>query len=420
MDAKQKLLFGFIFFVLSSAVLVADFELAHWKYFKSVQLPGVSSKQIVSVTLDNELISHTASLEREVRLVEGQASEVAFNLVADSDEILEDNKVNVAVLNKAVLGGKYQQFICDLGAPGRVTNRLVLETSSHNFVRRADIEGSEDGRKWLSLARGLHIFDWSEGRRLRLEFPDSTYRFLKVLLWLDGGAPLDIQGAAVSRHEKISGELEPVPVALHSRQLQTPQRFSEWLFDFGHDRPLVNRCIFDVTNQNFRRRVDLAVSDDITQWQPGPTLEIFRTTSGGFKDEFTTVETNALNHRYLRIRIMYGDDRPLDVTSISFRRFVRRVVFEFNPTQSYRLFYGNPSAQLPSYDLAALEPGSGTTSLPKGSLARQEINPSYLEPRDRLPWSERHPRLLWTVLLIVVLLLAALLIRSVKLMGRKP
>lgn len=420
MTAKTGLVVGIILLVLSSALLVADFELAHWKYFKSVQLPGVSSKRIFSVPLDNELISHTAYLEREVRLIEGQASEVAFNLVADSDEILEENQVNVAVLNKAVLGGKYQQFICDLGAPGRITNRLVLETSSHNFVRRADVEGSEDGRKWLSLARGLHIFDWSEGRRLRLEFPDSTYRFLKVLLWLGGGAPLDILGAAVSRHEKKSGEVEPVPVALHSRQFQTPQKFSEWLFDFGHDRPLVNRCIFDVTNQNFRRRVDLAVSDDITQWQPGPALEIFRTTSGDFKDEFTTLETSALNHRFLRIRVMNGDDRPLDVTAISFRRFVRRVVFEFDPGRSYRLFYGNLSAQRPSYDLTALEPGSGTASLPKGSLARQEINPAYLEPRDRLPWSERHPRLLWAVLLVVVLLLATLLIKSVKLMGRKP
>ncbi|MBZ5535309.1 MAG: DUF3999 domain-containing protein [Acidobacteriia bacterium] len=419
MNAKQKVLIGIILLILSSALLVADFELTHWKYFKGIQLPGVSSKQIVSVSLDNELISHTASLEREVRLIEGEATEVAFNLVADNDEILEENQVNVAMVNKAVLGEKYQQFICDLGAGGRVTNRLVLETSSHNFVRRAEVEGSEDGRKWLSLAKGLHIFDWSEGRRLKLEFPDSTYRFLKVVLWLEGGVPLDIQGAAVSRHEKISGELEPVPVALHSHQLQTPQKFSEWLFDFGHDRPLVNRCTFDVSNPNFRRRVDLSVSEDITQWQPGPALEIFRTTSGEFKDEFTTLETNPLNHRYLRIRVMNGDDRPLGVTAISFRRFVRRVVFEFNPAQTYRLFYGNPAAQHPSYDLTAMESRSGPAVLSKGSLARQQSNPSYLEPRERLPWSERHPRLLWAVLLIVVLLLGTLLIRSAKLMGKK-
>ncbi|MBZ5553946.1 MAG: DUF3999 domain-containing protein [Acidobacteriia bacterium] len=419
MVAKRDFFLGILLLILPSALLVADFELTHWKYFKSIQLTGVSSKQVVSVALDNELISHTAFLEHEVRLIEGQASEVAFNLVADNDEILEENQINVAILNKAVLGEKYQQFICDLGAAGRITNRLVLETSSHNFVRRADVEGSGDGRNWLSLAKGLHIFDWSEGRRLKLEFPDSTYRFLKVLLWLDGGAPLDIQGAGVSRHEKISGELEPVPVALHSRLPQTPQKFSEWIYDFGHDRPLVNRCIFEVTKQNFRRRVELAVSDDITQWQPGPALEIFRTTLGDFKDEFTTLETNALNHRYLRIRILNGDDRPLEVTAISFRRFVRRVVFEFDPARSYRLFYGNSSAQHPSYDLTALESRSGPGSLTKGSLARQEVNPSYLEPLNRLPWSERHPRLLWAVLFIVVLLLGTLLIRSAKMMGKK-
>ena len=73
----------------------------------------------------------------------------------------------------------------------------------------------------------------------------------------------------------------------------------------------------------------------------------------------------------------------------------------------------------PSYDLTALESRSGPGSLTKGSLARQEVNPSYLEPLNRLPWSERHPRLLWAVLFIVVLLLGTLLIRSAKMMGKK-
>jgi hypothetical protein len=419
MTAKDKLFLGFFLLLFSTLLLMADFELTHWRFFKPIQLPGVTSKALVSVAIDNDVISHSAYLESEARLVDAEDSEVPFNLVADSDEVLEQNQLNVTVLNKSVLEGKYQQFLCDLGTPGRITNRLMLETSSHNFVRRADVEGSEDRRKWFSLARGLHIFDWSEGRRLKIEFPDSTYRFLRVILWLDGGVPLTIEGAAVARHEKRSGELEPVPVALHSKQLQTPQKYTEWLFDFGHGRPLVNRCIFDVANQNFRRRVELAVSDDMTGWQPGPTLEVFRIRSGEFKDEFTTLETNALNHRYLRIRVMNGDDRPLQVNAITFRRFVHRVVFEFDPQKSYRLFYGNPSAQRPSYDLTAVESVSPTVSLVKGSLAVQQDNPSYLDPRERLPWSERHPHILWGVLIIVALLLGSLLFRSVKMMGGK-
>jgi Protein of unknown function (DUF3999) len=419
MIPKNKFILTLFLLGFSSVLLIADFELAHWKYYKRIQLPGVSSKTLVSVTVDNDVISHTAYLEREVRLIDGENSEVPFDLVADNDEVLEENQLHITLLNKSVFAGKYQQFICDLGTSGRTTNRLMLETSSHSFVRRADVEGSEDQRKWFSLVRGLHIFDWSEGRRLKLEFPDSTYRFLKVVLWLDGGEPLAIEGAAVARHERRSGELEPVPVTLHSKQAQTPQKDSEWLFDFGHGRPLVNRCIFDVTNQNFRRRVDLAVSNNMTQWEPGPTLEIFRIRSGDFKDEFTTLETNGLNHRYLRIHITNGDDRPLQVNAITFRRFVHRVVFERDPQKTYRLFYGNPSAQRPSYDLTVMESVSPIASLVKGKLAVQEDNPSYLDPRERLPWSERHPRFLWGVLLIVVFLLGTLLFRSVKMMGGK-
>ena len=421
MKAKWNPLWAILLFMITPALLLSDFELTHWKYFKTIQCAGVSSKAFVSIALDNEVISHAGSLERELRLIEGSSAEMPFDLVTDSDEVVEENRLKVNLFNRAVLEGKYQQLICDLGESEKVTNQLTLETPSRDFVRRADVEGSDDRQHWLSLAQGLHVFDWSEGRKLKLEFHDATYRYLKVVLWLDGGKPLDIQGATVSHQEKRSGELEPVPVALHSRQFQTPQKYSEWLYDFGHGHPLVNRCAFKVANPNFRRRVDLAVSDDLKCWQAGPSLEIFRTTGGQVKDEFTTLETNALNHRYLRIRVQYGDDRPLDIIEILFRRFVRRVVFEFNPSRSYRLFYGNPFAQRASYDLTAMELQSRLPSDAKGSLGPSQINPDFVEPQARQPWSEQHPRLLWTVLIVVVGLLIALLFKSVRsMMGGKP
>lgn len=418
MTNRKRFLIAFVI-LISSGLLCADFEITHWKYFKAIRFASFTSKQIISVPIDQEVISQSDSLERELRVIEGLAGEVPFNLVVDSDELHEDNRIQLTVLNKSVLEGKYQQFICDLGPKTPLANQVVLETSSHDFVRRADIEGSDDRLKWFSLARGLHIFDWSEGRKLKLEFPQSAYRFLKVVLWLDGGKPLEIQSVAVSRHEKHSGELEAVAATLHSQVLHTPQKFSEWIYDFGHSHPLVNRCAFHVTNPSFRRRVDLSASDDAAQWVPGPSLEIFRTTGGDIQDEFTELETNALNHRYLRIRMFNGDDRPLAVTGIHFRRFVRRVVFEFDPQKSYRLFYANASAQRPSYDLTAVESGSRLTFLPQGRLGPPQTNPDYVSPKDRQPWSERYPRLLWAVLIAVVLLLVVLIMKSVKSMVGK-
>jgi hypothetical protein len=418
MAILRKFIISLGLFLAASVFLLADFELTHWKFFKPIQVVGVSSKQMVSIRLDNEVISQVSSVEGELRVIEGASAEVPFDSVADSDALIEDHRANAVLLNKSVLGEEYQQFVCDLGANPQVTNQMSVESSSRDFVRRVDVAGSDDLKKWFSLAKSLHIFDWSEGRKLKLDFPDSTYRYLKVILWLDGGKPLEIQSAVVSHHERRTGELENVPFTLRFAQRVTTEKFSEWIFDFGHQHPLLNRCTFDVSNSNFRRRVSLATSDDNAMWQPGPSLEIFRTTSGAFKDEFTEIETNALNHRYLRIRVFNGDDRPLSVNAIQFQRFVRRVLFEFEPQRSYRLFYANSEAQRPSYDLTALEP-LRLGKLLQGSLGSQQRNPDFLDARSRQPWSERHPRILWVVLIVVVILLAGLLLRSVKSMNAK-
>lgn len=405
-----------IFLLLLSATLVlrADFDLTQWKYVKSILLQNVSGRQLVSILIDNDVISRTDSLEKELRVVEGRSGEVPFNVIADRDEMGEVRTMKAALVDRGVRPGRYQQFICDLGAAGEVSNRLSIVTSSRDFVRRVDLESSDDRQHWLSLAKGLHVFDWSEGRKLKVEFPDSTSRYLKVFLWLDGGKALDIQGAEVSFVKDKEGQLEPAPATLRSKTLSSPEKFSEWVFDFGYGHPLVNRCEFIVGNANFRRRVDLTTSNDVQKWSAGPSLDIFRRSGGDFKDEFTVLETNALNHRYLRIRIFNGDDRPLQVRDIRFQRFVRRVVFEFDPRKSYRLFYGNPAAHRPSYDLAAMEPGPGLDALRQGRLGDEQRNVDFVGPRDRRAWTDRHPAVLWAALIAVVLLLAGLLLRSVR------
>lgn len=414
-----KTLFAFFLMLSGVSVLWGDFDLTQWKYFKSIEVIGVEGKQWIAVRLDNDVIGNSEILERELRVIEGRSAEVPFYMATDRDEMGEAKKLDLTLLNQAVVEGRYQQFVCDLGSSGKTTNQILIETPNHDFVRRADVQGSDDLKHWLSLAKGLHVFDWAEGRTLKLQFPDATYRYLKVILWLDGEKPLEIQGAAVLRTIVRKGRLEAVGVKVLSKTLITPEKFSEWVYDFGQGRPLVSRLSFHVTNKNFRRRVELATSDDASHWVPGPQLEVFRVTADQQEDEFTSLESNALLHRYLRVRVFNGDDRPLEVTGMDFQRFVRQAVFEFDPQKSYRLFFNNPSAHAPSYDLTAINLSSGWDTLSSGKLASLETNRDYVEIKDRQPWTERHPYLLWGVLVFIAALLAVLMFKSVKSMGKK-
>ncbi len=331
MIRRLQLLLFWCFLIFPAAIVLGDFELTQWKFLRPIQIPEITSPRTVSVVIDDTVISKTVSLDFELRVVDGQSREVPFNLITDRDETGEEKRFDVTILNQGVFKSDYQQFMCDMKKSGLPVNQILLETSSHDFVRRADVDGSDDQRHWLSLAKGLHIFDWPEGRRVMMEIPDSNYRYLRVILWLDRGKPLTIEGVSVAHVVRQKGQQEPVRFTLLSKTLFTPDKYSEWIFDFGHQNPLVNRSELIINDPNFRRRVDVATSDDDKQWTAGPSLEIFRVTSQTGKDEFTRLETNALHHRYLRVRIMNGDNRPLDVKEIRFYRFLRQVVFVAEP-----------------------------------------------------------------------------------------
>ncbi|MDD5541977.1 MAG: DUF3999 family protein [Acidobacteriia bacterium] len=379
----------------------------------------MKNRRVVRVRIDDDVLAHSGPIDKGIRVIAGSAAEIPFDILVDNDSLLEDAHSNVALLDVAVSKGKYQQFICDLGSSGIPTNRLTLVTPSRDFAFRADIEGSNDRKTWLLLAHNQHVFNWSEGQKLSLEFPDTTDRFVRFLLWLDGGKPIELTGVKASRTREHKGQLEEVSAQLNSRQLMTPQKLSEWIFDFGHEQPLVNRCTFEVTNRNFSRVVDLATSDDLKNWSSGPHFEIYRRSQSGRENEFTTIQTNALEHRYLRIRIQNGDDRPLEVSTIKFLRFVHYVVFEFEPGNSYRLFYGNPDGHTPSYDLSPLAAVPIGLRNSTGTLGPQETNPDYLVPVNRKPWTERHPEILWIVLVAVVLIMGIFIVRSLKTMGKE-
>ena len=88
---------------------------------------------------------------------------------------------------------------------------------------------------------------------------------------------------------------------------------------------------------------------------------------------------------------------------------VERVLFEAESGAEYRLTYGAPGLTAPDYDLGRTlgdEPESSLADL--GSPVRREVE------ADVLPWSERHPALLWVGLLLVVAALGAVTWRALR------
>jgi len=169
----------------------------------------------------------------------------------------------------------------------------------------------------------------------------------------------------------------------------------------------------DVADERFFREVRVEARCDPAADGRSPTWEeiargaIHRLDREGRRRECLAIEMRGRG-RALRVRVRNRDDRPLQVRAVRVRVPVERLLFEASSPGGYRLTYGSADRETPSYDLARTA----------GDIARwgASAQPARLgSPRrltaDRqagLPWTERHPSLLWGGLLAVVLALGAL------------
>ena len=122
---------------------------------------------------------------------------------------------------------------------------------------------------------------------------------------------------------------------------------------------------------------------------------------------------------YYRITIFNEDNPPLPVEEPIASGFARKIIFAA-AGETYRLYYGNSEASAPSYELEKVFPYLVTEDLPVARLGRHEVNPAVdvmpVRP-DSVPFTERYPWLLPTVVALAALLVGmflASLIRQVR------
>jgi len=90
----------------------------------------------------------------------------------------------------------------------------------------------------------------------------------------------------------------------------------------------------------------------------------------------------------------------------------RDLCFDRTAGAAYALYYGDSALAAPQYDYATLfVPAADATA---AQLGAEAVNPVYQPRPDERPFTEKYPALLWVALILVMVLLGAVAIRSVK------
>jgi hypothetical protein len=228
---------------------------------------------------------------------------------------------------------------------------------------------------------------------------------------VDPAAP-QLLAVRVRRSIHLAGEMLATAGVIESRD---PDRSngrlaSIWRVDLGGRIP-IQQLRLDIADGAFSRPFTLEAVDDRATPELLASGELTRNDSaaGPLKVEFP--ERFA---RRLRLTVIDDRNAPLSISGLIAEGAARQVVFDAATAAPgvMRLYYGSARALAPRYDLSARLPADGWPIAARLSLGPQRENPIYRpEPK---PFSERAPWLVYVVLAIAGIVLAAILLSLVR------
>ncbi|MEO8216531.1 MAG: hypothetical protein ABI718_05565 [Acidobacteriota bacterium] len=167
--------------------------------------------------------------------------------------------------------------------------------------------------------------------------------------------------------------------------------------DVPDDHPSFRR---QVTVRNSRNRV--LASTVIERWREGAERSVNRKSLGiMIPGEREGTQTLTIDNE---------DDEPLPIRSVRVFSAERRIFFR--PAAGLRLVYGDPNVVPPIYDYAKFFTEEREVSRVK--MGPPSPNPAYRPRDDTRPWSERHPSVLWTALVLAIAGIAVLSLKQMR------
>ncbi len=401
-----------------------------WQFIKPVNLPiDLSGTQLAEVEVDREVYANTQPSLGDLRLTVADAAgerETPYKLLVEAGD-RRRAAVPVRIQDLGHVPNEHTSFILHVESAGDLHSEVEVQTTSANFQRRVSVSASDDGATWRVLEEDGRIFNLTIPERgfsagdTRVRYPASGARFLRVRIFDEGHEPLAVQGAAVFFSQQLRPRRHQLPLDIVRRADDPDLKRTVLLVDAGSPGFPVNTIQLGIPQRNFYRQVSLEGSHDSMAWIPLQSGEvIYNFDTPRVVGDDREIRFPESRHRYYRITVFNEDNPPLPVETAQADGFIRKIIFDATTGETYRLYYGNPRASAPSYELERLFPYLVTENLPAARLGPQDANPAFdarPPPSDVVPFTERYPWLLPLVVAVAALLVGLFLASLIRQVG---
>jgi len=414
--------------LLLLALLAAEPRAAAPEYFSQARNVTVSDASRQNyIALDAAVWEHARADLADLRLYDSANKEVPYALVLNGQE--QSSAQRPARMFNLVKGPRGTEFLLELDQ--NEYNRVRLDIAAHDFAGRVSVTATNDlnSGNWVDVGT-FPIFDFSReklGHHSELQLPTLRYRYLRLVL-PEPIVPDDVKGASVAAFETRPGTWTELATP-EVRQIENKNQLTEVagilrmegafspatavIWSQAEHAPL-DRVTFEIEgHSNFSRNIELQKLDnqrsDVVA--SGSISRIHLVRSGEKLDsERLELSTGGVRGKRFVLLIYNGDDPPLPIRAVHSQAIERRLYFDPQGHNGIKLYYGEEKTRAPVYDYAKVFQRDPQATA--AALGPEEKNAAYSGRPDDRPWSDRHPVVLWTVLLIAVVGLSAIALRG--------
>jgi Protein of unknown function (DUF3999) len=418
---KSALLLALLFWQTMPEPATADPQ--YFRYERTVTVDSGSGQSCA--VIDPQIFPHAGASLKDLRLYRN-GREVPYAITLSVPQQAESDMARI--LNAGLKG---RNVVFDVEMPNRPYTEITLDLAGQDFLATATVSGTRDPNYSDQTRLGeFTLFDLtsqhlSRNTTIHLQETDLPYLHIELSFSSAAGrrefhaAPEIVRGITVPP----SREAQSIYTTATTATITQRGRQSVATFPLPERIP-VERVLFDLAptfKANFSRDVRITDrpdgSNSVSESLAGTIFRVHLTQAGReIRQEQLSVPailgSNMQSKATVEVAVENGDDVPLPLSAIRLEMRQRKICFDASGAQTLTLFYGDSALGAPQYDYARLFVASN--AMRDAQLGPEQMNSSYHERPDTRPLSDRHPHLLWIVLLAVICLLAIVAIRSSK------
>lgn len=322
-----------------------------WSFYSPIQLEGTSKYK--AVFLSEEVYEHANPNLEDLRIIDSEGSAIPY-YIQNGQTDTENNRIaHGSILTSKIQKNNDTLFDFKIN-PIRenqdiIGNTLVFSLPEQNFLKHLVIFGSYDGNHWEEVGRDyIYRTDRIQKSEVSLE-ENYKYGYYRIKM-IDNAEKISLSNLELIYSETLLEWQD------YQKSIKLPYEIKnegkETIIQLENPQQLkIKEISLDVSG-NFQRSYLLFGSEQRRIEAEGPQ-ELYNLS---FKDvEISSTSISLAQHpisdQQITINIANLDNPPLDIQNVNVVYDIDKIVFENNGIAPYRLYYGNPQAQVPQYDL---------------------------------------------------------------------